>query len=322
MALSFTSAQIKSILMKPILIKDAIQEVIKLQDPSNQVISTSACMAIVVELFNDFRSGSAPLFTELAQLDADLREWSSYLYRTTDELNAEIGLAGTDVARVNVLRAELTSVFNLMNAGYAAGGKIAQNISDLENDFFDSTPHYQANYITTYPAASFDMVWNEARVDQIIVDINSAVTTLNQQQSELNRLRTMYSTTIEPITPIQTATWFPSEVWVRAENNAVTPRLSIYTDANHITGLGSRFPVDSLLVKTADTYTIHYDDSLILPNTALKVIDAGGNTLSVAHGGTLTTLGSDFKTFRIYSVSGTTDLNAENAAGIGSFIVI
>jgi len=321
--LSFTSSQIKAILMKPIQMKACINEVITLQAGATPVISTSACMDIVIELFDDIRTGDAvTLFSELGTLEAELHEWSSYLYRTTDELNAEIGLAGSNVSQVNALRSELTNVFNLMNTGYAAAAKVTQHKDQLSNDFFGVSPYYQLNYVTAYPASTFDLIYNESVIDTIVSELESAKNTLATQKSELTRLRATYATTIEPITPVNSASWLPTNVWIRAEDNNVNPRLTIYTDANLITGLGSNFQTDSLLVRQGGTYTINYDDTLAV-NTALKIIDSGANTVSIIAGTTATYTGDKFRTMIVRQTSGTpADLTAQHTTGMNSFVVV
>ncbi len=319
--LSFTSPQIKAILMKPIQIKACINEVITLE--STSVISTSTCMDIVVELFDDIRTGDAvTLFAELATLETQLHEWSSYLYRTTDELNAEIGLAGSDISRVNTLRSELTNVFNLMNSGYSAAAKVTQHTDSLSNDFFGSTPYYQLNYLTAYPASTFDFIYNETIIDTIVYEIETAKNTLLNQQSELTRLKATYATTIEPTPLVGSASWMPATIWIRAEDNNVNPRLTFYTDANLITGMGSRFPVDSLLVRSGSAYTINYDDSLAV-NTALKIVDSGANVVSIVSGSQGVFTGDKFRSMIVRQTSGTpADLSTQNNAGVNSFVVV
>lgn len=303
--------------MKPLRITNVVNGVVALKTAG--VVNQATVDAVVNTIFNEIQSGDAvTLFTEINNLESDLHDYSEYLYKTTDEINAEIGAAGSNVARLNIAKTELNNVFTLMNDGYSYAGTIKQNHDNLLSDFFDANSSYKLNYESNY--ANIASQYTETVIDTIVSNIYAADAQLTQQSLELSRLSNTYSAVLEPTPDPGVATFLPKTFWVRTEDNPL--KLSIYTDNHYITGLGSNFGVDSLITKSGGSeapYTIHFSDNASL-NANLTIIASDSSSVVVPSGSSINLSGASIRSL-VPTVAGVPQTTVNNS-GANSVINI
>lgn len=320
--ISFSTDEVKHILMKPIELTNVVNGIVSLKTAN--IINQTTADSVVNTMFTDIQSGNTfVLINEIDALESNLHTYSNYLYKVTDEINSEIGVAGANTARLNELKTELNYVFDLMNSSYAIAGLIKQNNDNMIADFFDTNATYKLNYENGY-ANIGTSIYNESNIDIMVSNIFIAESQLDNNTHELERLSNTYSAVIEPMLTPAVATYLPQQIWITTSNDDTTPTLSVFTDSYYVTGLGSNLGENSLLVKTGagqPSYTIHFEDTTN-SNIELRIVGQAGEENIISSGSSIPLVGSLLRSFVPKNIGVNNTILTVNNSGANSVINI
>lgn len=272
MSFNYTITTAQEILHKPIEIKDVVVGVKNLKDSG--VITSTTANAVINLIFTDITSvvvDSASFIAAAEAVQQSVHNYSGYLYKTTDELTAEMssGPSLTDVAHVNTVRGVLNDVFDKMSAGYNQSASISIDISNLKTDFY-ATPANTASYWANWEQYADPSIFThtKASMDAIYNNIMAANNTHYNYMSMLADLIDDYphiNIEQDPMTPVarklRPQTW-----WVVASHSAVTPELRIHPDdgtgSDYNREISYAIAPQTLILEKSSSYTFGYKDEV------------------------------------------------------------
>ena len=116
MSFNYAITTAQEILHKPIEIKNVVVGVKELK--TKGIITQATANAVINLIFTDITSvvvDSASFIAAAEAVQQSVHNYSGYLYKTTDELTAEMssGPSLTDVTHVNTVRGVLNDVFDI-----------------------------------------------------------------------------------------------------------------------------------------------------------------------------------------------------------------
>ena len=273
MSFNYTITTAQEILHKPIEIKDVVVGVKNLKDSG--VITSTTANAVINLIFTDITSvvvDSASFIAAAESVQQSVHNYSGYLYKTTDELTAEMhsGPSLTDVTHVNTIRGVLNDVFDKMSAGYNQSASVAIDIANLKTDFYATpanTASYWANWeqyadplVFTHTKASMDAIYNNIMAANnthynymtMLADLIDDYPHINIEQDPMTRVA-------RKLAP---GTW-----WIVATNSSAAPELRVHPDD----GTGSNYnpdisyaiaPETLILEQISGAYRFGYKDTV------------------------------------------------------------
>jgi hypothetical protein len=270
MSFNYAITTAQEILHKPIEIKNVVVGVKHLKEGG--IITSDTANAVINLIFTDITTevDAAGFIAAAEAVQQNVHNYSGYLYKTTDELTAEMhsGPSLTDVTHVNTIRGVLNDVFDKMSAGYNQSASVAMDIAALKTDFY-ATPANTATYWANWELYETSFPYDFARMDAIYNNIMSANNTHYNYMSMLADLIDDYphiNIEQDPMTRVARKL-APGTWWIVATNSSAAPELRIHPDD----GTGSDYnpdisyaiaPQTLILQQISGAYRFGYKDTV------------------------------------------------------------
>ena len=270
MSFNYILPTAQEILHKPIEIKDVVVGVKHLKDGG--IITSDTANAVINLIFTDITTevNAAGFIAAAEAVQQNIHNYSGYLYKTTDELTAEMhsGPSLTDVTHVNTIRGVLNDVFDKMSAGYNQSASVAMDIAALKTDFY-ATPANTATYWANWELYETSFPYDLTRMDDIYYNIMAANNTHYSYMTMLADLIEDYphiNIEQDPMTRVARKL-APGTWWIVATNSSAAPELRVHPDD----GTGSDYnpdisyaiaPESLILEQTTTSYRFGYKDTV------------------------------------------------------------
>ena len=115
MLTSYTPAETKEMLMKPVRLTGLFNEIIALEDAN--VISSTTGAAVANLIFNEINADTSVCRSEWLGMISDIKDQSRHLYQTTDELNANLHKyvnPSSDMSTYTIRVEQINEVYDLI----------------------------------------------------------------------------------------------------------------------------------------------------------------------------------------------------------------
>lgn len=271
MAFTYDLGTAQEILHKPIEIQNVAKGVKLLVDGG--IILESTANTVMNLIFHDITTVTvnSQLFIDAAKDVRDgLHAYSGYLYRTTDELTAEMSDNLEDSTYVGTIRTELNNIFDNMTAGYQKYADIATDITDLTTDFYSGiSSTFRDGWMKYSDPAQFvtsdGTPYTKAHMDSIYNDLVSANSMHYSYKTKIADLMSTYPLiSIEEDMSQPVAKKLVTNIfWIVASGNSTKPTIRIHPDGN----LGQPNPdvsysiyPETIVLDKATSYTVKFRD--------------------------------------------------------------
>lgn len=318
--LTYTQSQAQDILMKPVRIKAVVDGLVALQTAN--VVSQNTVDSVVNTIFTEIVSDSSAFLAEWNTLIDDLKDHSEYLYRTTDEINESIGSANDNVSQIETFRLKINDVYENIKDGYSNATTMTSDYTALDTDFYDPSALFRSDYANSYAS----MTYTTESIANVVSQIYSSSTLLDDQINLLASLKSEYPTMSIESGTATTATYLPNVFWVKLIGS---DQFYIYENAAATLDIGNRFPAGSLLANRVNTYTVNVLDTDLTgdnPDRRFMVMDGADETSAnvhfIAQGASLNLTGDQFKSMAFEGIAPANNAPAYSTTNSGLNAVI
>ena len=268
MSFTYTLPTAREILHKPIEIKNVVVGVKHLKEGG--IITPDTANAVINLIFTDITTevNAAGFIAAAEAVQQNVHNYSGYLYKTTDELTAEMHSGGslTDVAHVTNMRNVLNDVFDKMSAGYNQSASVAVDIAALKTDFY-ATPANTATYWANWELYETSFPYDHSTMDTIYHNIANANVTHENYMTVLADLMDDYphiNIEQDPMTRVarKLGTGVTTKWWFVATGTNSSPIIRIHPDdggSSYNPEISYAVAPDGIILENA-TYTFAFAD--------------------------------------------------------------
>jgi hypothetical protein len=324
MAFNVAQGTAEEFLFKPVKIKNVVVGIKSLRD--NQIIDSDTANAVMNLIFTDITTDVNFIIPPMEDVQKGIHAYSGYLYKTTDELTAEMYDDLANVAYVGEIRTELSNIFDDMSAGYASSAELSLDINKLKADFYSgSASTFWANW--ELYADSTQFTYTEATMSNIWSKVNTANTNHYGMKTKVANLISTYphiSIEPDPYQPL-VRKLAAGVIWAVASGSNASPTLRFHPDnAANAPQMDISFSVgpEGILLDKAGSYTVKFQDNTTGgPALQLNLQDASATSLATLNSGNAHTLSAPPQLRSAVIVSRTLATAGDLITGLNTFIV-
>lgn len=325
MAFNVTQTTAEEFLFKPVKIKSVVVGIKSLRD--QQIIDSDTANAVMNLIFTDITTDVNNIIPPMEDVQKGIHAYSGYLYKTTDELTAEMYDDLANVAYVGEIRTELSNIFDDMSAGYTSSAELSLDINKLKADFYSgNTSTFWANW--ELYADPLQFTYTEATMTNIWSKVNTANTNHYGMKTKVANLISTYphiSIEPDPYQPL-VRKLAAGVIWAVASGSNASPTLRFHPDDG--TGLSPQADIsfsvgpEGILLDKVGAYTVKFQDNTTGgPGLQLDLQDASAASLATLNSGNAHTLSAPPQLRSAVIVGRTLATAGDLITGLNTFIV-